>query len=120
MVTEVPTTPWVGDGIYVVGMTKNDCALLDAPLTVTTTSANPAAKLPGTGTTIFVSVQEVGAAMVAPKVTVLLPCVDPKPDPLTVTDPPTGLTGPTVGDRLVMWSVVWATIGSEKSSIRAI
>ncbi len=91
-----------GEQPVMTGITRKDFALLDAPFTVTITSTKPGAKLLGTGATIFVSLQRLGIDAVPPKVTVLLPWVDPKPVPLIVTDPPTGLTGPTVGDMLVM------------------
>src|SRR5579864_8445273 len=75
---------------------------MGAPLTVTTTSAEPAGRELGTGATILVSLQEDGEAATPAKVTTLPPCDVPKPDPLMVTGPPTGLTGPTEGDRLLI------------------
>ena len=53
----------------------------------------------GTGTTILVELQLVGVPVVPLNLTVLLPWVDPKLLPLTVTDMP---TAPEVGDRLAM------------------
>ena len=53
----------------------------------------------GTGTAIDVALQLVGVAVVPLKVTVLVPCDDPKFAPVIVTDVP---TGPEVGDRLVI------------------
>lgn len=53
----------------------------------------------GTGTTIDVAPQLVGVAAVPLNATVLVPCVDPKFVPVTVTEVP---TGPDVGDKLVM------------------
>src|SRR5260370_30725641 len=100
--TGVPMIAEHGEQPVMTGITRKDFALLDAPFTVTITSTKPGAKLLGTGATIFVSLQRLGIDAVPPKVTVLLPWVDPKPVPLIVTDPPTGLTGPTVGDMLVM------------------
>jgi len=101
--TVVPTTPELADMAVITGITIKDRALLAAPLTVTTTSTKPGARELGTGATIFVSLHELGVEATLPKVTVLLlPCVAPKPDPLMVTDPPTGLTGPTEGEMLVI------------------
>jgi hypothetical protein len=85
-----------------VGITRNDAALLAVPPTVTITSAKPGKRLLGTGATILVSVQEVGTDVTPPMVTVLLPCVVPKPEPLIVTGEPAGLTGPTVGEIVEM------------------
>jgi len=51
----------------------------------------------GTVATILVVVQLVVVAVVPLNVTVLVPCVAPKPEPVIVTDDP---TAPDVGDRL--------------------
>ncbi len=56
----------------------------------------------GTGTVIVVAFQLVGVAVVPAKLTVLMPCVEPKFVPVIVTDVP---TAPEVGDRLVMLGV---------------
>jgi hypothetical protein len=48
---------------------------------------------------MLVAVQPAGVAAVPLKVTVLLPCVDPKFEPVMVTAVP---TGPEAGDRLAM------------------
>jgi len=58
-------------------------ALLAAPLTVTTTG--PVVAPDGTGTTIVLALQLLGAALTPLKVMVLVPCVLPKLEPLTVT-----------------------------------
>jgi hypothetical protein len=71
--------------------------LLATPPTVTTTG--PVLAPAGTGTTMLVALQLVGVAAVPLKVTVLVPCVAPKLEPLIVTDVP---IGPDVGERLVM------------------
>jgi hypothetical protein len=71
--------------------------LLAVPPTVTTTF--PVVAPPGTGTTMLLALQLVGAAAVPLNVTVLDPCVAPKFAPLTVTEAP---TAPLVGERLVM------------------
>jgi hypothetical protein len=84
------------------GITRKDLALL-APPVVTTTSAKPGKRLLGTGATILVSLHDVGMAVTPPIVTLLAPWVVPKPEPLMVNDEPTGLTGPTDGERLVMF-----------------
>jgi hypothetical protein len=102
IVTEVPTVPAAGDIRVMTGITRNDCELLAVPPTFTMTSANPAERLDGTGTTTFVLLHEPGEAVTPPKVTKLVPCVAPNPVPLIVTGLPTGATGPTVGERLVM------------------
>src|SRR5262245_6003993 len=70
---------------------------LATPPTVTTTL--PLVAPAGTGTTMPDAPQLVGVAVVPLNRTVLVPCVDPKFDPLIVTDVP---TGPDVGERLVM------------------
>src|SRR5260370_5760067 len=76
-VTGVPITPVPGEYAVMSGITLRVFALLDAPLTVvTTTSTKPGTTPAGTGTTIFVSIQELGAAGTPPNVTV--PCEAPK------------------------------------------
>ena len=71
--------------------------LLAEPPTVTTTL--PLVALAGTGTVMLVALQVVGVADAPLKVTVLVPCVDPKFVPVIVTAVP---TGPELADRLVM------------------
>lgn len=97
IVTEVPTGPEVGFKLEMPGPveTVNVTPLLARPPTVTTTLPDVAAE--GTGTTIVVAFQLVGAAAVPLKLTVLEPCVAPKFEPLNVTDVP---TDPDVGFRL--------------------
>ena len=73
--------------------------LVPAPGTETTTGIAPSATPLGTGTTMLVLLQLVGVAEIPPKVTVLVPCVFPKPVPATVTDVP---IGPDAGVRLVI------------------
>jgi len=98
-VISVPTAADVGVKLVIVGagaaVTVNVTPLLATPDTVTTTF--PVVAPLGTGTTILVALQLVGAAVVPLNVTVLEPCVVPKFDPVIVTDVP---TGPDVGDRL--------------------
>jgi len=69
--------------------------LLATPPTVTTTF--PVVAPTGTGATMLDALQLVGVATVPLNVTVLLPCVDPKLVPVTVTAVP---TGPELGLRL--------------------
>ncbi len=99
IVTDVPTTPEVGDRPVMEGggITVNDTPLLTCPLTVTTTL--PVLAPLGTGTTIDVPLQLVGVAAVPLKVTVLVPWLDPKFVPVIVTEVP---TTPEVGDRLLI------------------
>jgi hypothetical protein len=79
--------------------------LLATAATVTMTA--PVVAPAGTGTTMLVAFQLVGVATVPLKVTVLLPCVDPKLEPLIVTEVP---TGPDVGERLLMAGLVRAVM----------
>lgn len=99
IVTEVPTAPDVGDRLLMLGGTKTvkGTLLLASPPTVTVTFPNVAPL--GTGTTMLVALQLVGVAAVPLKVTVLVPCVEPKFVPVIVTEVP---MGPEVGDKLVM------------------
>jgi hypothetical protein len=91
IVTESPTLPNVvfrlvmeGDGT----VTVNETPALARPLTVTTTL--PVAAPVGTTATIAVGLQLViEAAGVPLKVTVLVPCVVPKFEPMMATEDPT-------------------------------
>ena len=97
MVTNVPTTPDVGETLM-FGTTLNVMALLATPPTVTITL--PVSAPLGTGTAICKFPQFVGEAVTPLNVTVLpLTCVAPKFVPLMVTEAP---TAPEVGERLVM------------------
>ena len=102
IVTEVPTAPEVGDRLVIEGggITVKETPLLGTPLTVTTTF--PLLAPVGTGATMEVPLQLVGATVVPLKLTVLVPCVEPKFVPVIVTDVP---TVPEVGDRLVIFGV---------------
>src|SRR5437667_297297 len=82
-------------------VTVNATPLLARPPTVTTML--PVVAPVGTGTTMLVAAQVVGVAVVPLKVTVLVPLVAPKFEPVIVTDVP---AGPAVGDRLVTLGVV--------------
>src|SRR5215472_17144226 len=97
IVTAAPTAPDVGERLLMLGITVKLTPLLATPLTVTTTF--PVVAPLGTGSTILVELQLVGVPVVPLNFTVLLPCVDPKFLPLTVTDVP---PDPDVGDKLVM------------------
>ena len=109
--TLVPTGPCKGESLVITGMTRNDAELLAMPPDVTTTSANPGKSTLGTGTTIFVSIQEVGVVETPPIVTVLPLAEAPNPLPLIVKGEPTGLTGPTVGEILL-------TCGDAQAKVR--
>src|SRR5580704_18402384 len=71
--------------------------LLATPPTVTTTF--PVVAPAGTGTTMLVALQLVGAAPIPLKLTVLVPWLAPKFAPVIVTDVP---KTPDVGCRVVM------------------
>src|SRR5689334_5225710 len=75
IVTDVPTGPDVGFRLVIDGgiVTVNVTPLLAVPPTVTTTF--PVVAPAGTGTTILVMLQFVGAAVVPLNVTVLVPCI---------------------------------------------
>jgi hypothetical protein len=99
IVTELPTCPAAGDKFVIdgVGITLKAALLLAYPPTVT--MMLPVDAPFGTGVTIEVALQTVGAADVPLNVTVLAPCVVPKFVPVIVTEAP---TGPDVGDTLLM------------------
>ncbi|HTV60667.1 MAG TPA: hypothetical protein VMJ93_17470 [Verrucomicrobiae bacterium] len=101
IVIAVPTVPEVGDRPIIFGMTVKLLPLLDTPKTLTTTL--PVVASEGTGTTMLVEPQVVGVAATPLNVTVLLPWVDPKFEPLIVMDVP---TIPDVGDKLEMLGLV--------------
>jgi hypothetical protein len=101
-VTTVPTTPDDGERVVMssVGRKVNVTPLLETPPTVTTT--DPVDTSGGTGTTICVAFQVSGIAVTPLKVTMLVPCVEPNPVPVIVTNVPTGPDG---GHILVMFSM---------------
>src|SRR5258708_5328072 len=80
-----------------VGVTVNELLLLGTPLIVTTTLAAPAERPAGADTAIELALQLVGEAKMPLKVTVLLPCADPKPVPAIVIEV---LAGPEPGEML--------------------
>jgi len=100
IVTTAPTAPLVGDRPVILGagvalVTVNVRPLLATPPTVTTTL--PLVAPEGTGTTMLVVDQLVGAPVRPLKVTLLVPFVEPKFDPAIVMLVP---TVPLVGERL--------------------
>jgi len=115
MVTEAPIAPEFGDKLLMTGKTVNVTPLLALPLTVTTTE--PVVAPEGTGATIFVLLQLVGVAVVPLNFTVLVPCVDPKLDPLMVTAAP---MAPEVGERLLMVGAAAANETPQKSTATTI
>jgi hypothetical protein len=98
-VTVTPTVPDVGDKLLMAGggTTVKLAPLLAWPPTVTTTLPELAPL--GTGVTIELALQLLGVAVVPLKVTVLVPWVDPKFNPVMVTEAP---MGPEAGERLLM------------------
>jgi hypothetical protein len=100
IVTGVPIAPEVGFTLVMLGggnVTVKPTALLATPPTVTTTF--PVVAPVGTATTMLEELQLVGEAAVPLNVTVLVPCEEPKFDPLMVTAVP---ITPEVGLKLVM------------------
>jgi len=97
IVTGVPTGPKVGLTLEIVGITVKGEPLLATPATVTTTL--PESAPGGSGTTMVLGPHAVGVAETPLNVTVLVPCVLPKPPPLVTTDCP---AGPEVGLRFAM------------------
>jgi hypothetical protein len=118
IVTDAPTAPDVGERLLILGVTVNLIPLLAEPPTVTITL--PVVAAVGTGTTIFVLLQLLGVPAAPLKVTVLVPCVDPKFVPVIVTDVP---TDPDVGERLAIFGVAASKlpveiVNHEKARIR--
>jgi hypothetical protein len=102
IVTGIPTVPDVGFKLVMLGpataaVTVKLAPLLDTPPTVTTTL--PVVAPAGTGATMLVALQLVGAAAVPLKVTVLVPWAAPKFAPVIVTELP---TAPDVGFTFAM------------------
>lgn len=75
-------------GAVEVSTVNFELELYMTPLTVTDIVTGPVMPA-GTGAIICVSLQLVGVAVVVPNVIVLVPCVLPKPAPVTVTGFPT-------------------------------
>jgi hypothetical protein len=115
MVTDAPTNPDVGFRLVMLGagiVTVKLTALLLTPPTVTTTL--PVVAPAGTGTTMLDALQLVGDAAVPLKVTVLVPCVAPKLEPVIVTDTP---INPDVGFKLVMLNAVPPLFAARNAAI---
>jgi len=117
MVTDAPTAPEVGVRLVMlgVGTTVNDKPLLDFPPPVTTTF--PVVAPEGTRATIEVALPVVGLALVALKLTVLVPWVEPKLVPVIVTDVP---TAPEVGDKAVILGEAAFSWSGEKKITRSV
>jgi hypothetical protein len=110
IVTGVPTTPELGLKLVILGaalvvVTVKLAPLLAWPLTVTTTLLFTAPA--GTGATMLVPLQPVGAASTPPNVTVLVHCVAPKFAPAIVTGVP---TTPEFGLKLVILGAGLVTV----------
>jgi hypothetical protein len=109
MVTDEAISPDVGLRLVMLGaggaVTVNATPLLAAPPTVTTTL--PVVAAAGTDTTMLVAVQLVDVAAIPLKVAELVPCVDPKLEPVMVTDAP---INPDVGFKLVMLGTGTVTV----------
>jgi hypothetical protein len=100
IVTDAPTSPELGFRPVILGagtVTVKATPLLATPPTVTTTF--PVVAPAGTATTTLVALQLVTVAAVPLNLTVLVPCVAPKLEPVIVTVAP---TNPDVGFKLVM------------------
>jgi hypothetical protein len=103
--TAVPTAPELGLKFVMLGVgalvvTVKLEPLLDCPPTVTTTL--PVTAPAGTGATMLVPFQLVGAACIPANVTVLVPCVVPKFAPEITTGV---LTAPEPGVTLTIFGV---------------
>jgi hypothetical protein len=88
--------------------------LVPAPGTVTTTGTTPSDTPFGTVAIMLVLLQ-VAVAEIPPKVTVLEPCVVPKPVPAIVTEVP---IGPDAGVRLVIAGAVTVATGFTSTRLR--
>jgi hypothetical protein len=100
-VTTLPTVVVLGDKDVMAGRkTVKVCVLLLTPSTVTRT--DPVNAEVGTVNWMLVSLQELGVMALPPRVSVLLPWVAPKFDPLTVTTWPIFAV---LGDKLVIEGV---------------
>jgi hypothetical protein len=107
-VTDAPASPELGFRLVMLGpgaVTVKPTPLLATPPTVTTTL--PVVAPAGTGATMLVALQLVGAAPIPLKLTVLVPWLAPKFAPVIVTDVP---KTPDVGFRLVMLGAGTVTV----------
>lgn len=102
MVIEAPAAAGLGEALVMAGgipSWKKPVVALFRPFTVTSASWRPMGTVLGTVTMSWVLDQVEGVAGVLPKTKELVPCVAPKPVPLTVTTVP---TGPDCGETPVM------------------
>jgi hypothetical protein len=115
IVTGAPTAPEFGDKplIFGAGTTVNETPLLAILFTVTTTL--PVVAPVGTGVTMDVAPQLLGVAVVPLNLTVLVPCVEPKPVPVIVTLAP---TAPEPGERLVIFGITVNASHRHRRSVR--
>lgn len=115
MVTEAPGAPDVGERLEIVGVgrTVKALPLLATPETVTTTF--PLVAPAGTGSLMLVALQVLGVPAVPLNLTVLLPRVEPKFEPVMVTVAP---TPPEVGERLVMLGAANAASDERRKDAR--
>jgi hypothetical protein len=101
IVTAVPTAPLAGDRLVMLGAAAlvivNVIALLAMPPTVTSTF--PVVAPAGAGTAMLLADHVDGVAAVPLNVTVLVPFVEPKFEPVIVTAVP---TAPLEGDRFTI------------------
>jgi hypothetical protein len=104
IVIAVPIEPEFCERLLILGTGSrvNPVALLATPPTVTTTF--PVVAPEGTGTVMDVVLHADGTPVVPLNVTVLVPCGDPNPVPVIVTDVP---TMPFVGERLEIAGPAW-------------
>ena len=107
--------PVDGDRVVMPGATVKSLPPLAVPLTVTTTF--PVAAPVGTTATIELVLQLVIVVAVVPlNLTVLVPCVEPKPLPAIVTELP---IAPVEGVRLVMLGAAKAEIAVDTERKKA-
>jgi len=115
IVTDAPIAPDVGERLEMAGpwaeVTVKPTALLATLFTVTTT--DPLVAPPGTGATMLLEVQLLGAAAVPLNLMVLVPCDAPKFAPLMVTAVP---TLPDVGERFTILGAVGDVKSAETSA----
>jgi hypothetical protein len=88
IVSGPPSANVLADKEVITGAAVNNTPLLATPPTVTTTL--PVVTPLGTNTLMLLFVQFAGVTVVPLNVTVLLPWLPPKPDPVTLTSVPTG------------------------------
>jgi hypothetical protein len=114
-ITADPMAPLPGVAASMRGSTVNAAPLLVTPVTVTTTL--PVVAENGTLARIVPSLHEFTVAAIVPlNVTLLLPCVAPKPDPEIVTTVP---VVPLVGvSELIVWQVLRVVPRSRKAITR--